>query len=138
MKSTSKIWIALILLFSNTTINGQIKNSKTESAKVYGNCNICKENIEKAGYIKKVATTDWNEDTKMASITYNSKITNKSAILKRIALSGYDNESFLAPDLAYSKLKECCQYERKAKILPVIIAEPLNRVIMIPIYQEKQ
>ena len=40
----------------------------------------------------------------MATITYDSKVTNQDAILKRIALSGYDSDKFLAPDNAYSKL----------------------------------
>jgi hypothetical protein len=52
----------------------------------------------------------------MATITYDSKVTNQDAILKRIALSGYDSDKFLAPDNAYSKLPGCCQYDRVAKV----------------------
>ncbi|MCH5690823.1 hypothetical protein LWM68_45295 [Niabella sp. W65] len=44
-----------------------------------------------------MAAVVWNENTKMAEITYNSKETNPDEILKRIALAGYDNEKFLAP-----------------------------------------
>ncbi len=126
MKSTSKMWVAIIVLLSITTSYAQIKNAKTESIKIYGNCEMCKAIIEKAGNLKKTAKVDWNEETKMASITYDSKATNTYAILKRIALAGYDSDSFLAPDLAYSKLKDCCKYERKSKIMPVsnvILAE---------------
>lgn len=114
MKSI-KILIAISVLLSFTACNAQIKNAKTESVKIYGNCGMCETTIEKAGNLKKVAKVDWNKDTKMASITYDAKKTNQDEILKRIALSGYDNEKFLAPDNAYSKLPECCQYERKAK-----------------------
>ena len=64
----------------------------------------------------KIAKVDWNVDTKMATITYDSKKTNQDAILKRIALSGYDSDKFLAPDNAYSKLPGCCQYDRVAKV----------------------
>jgi hypothetical protein len=60
---------------------------------------------------------DWNKDTKMATLTYDAKKTNQDEILKRIALSGYDNDKFLAPDNVYAKLPECCQYERKVKTL---------------------
>ena len=126
MKSTTKMWVAIIVLLSITTSYAQIKNAKTESIKIYGNCEMCKAIIEKAGNLKKTAKVDWNEETKMASITYDSKATNTYAILKRIALAGYDSDSFLAPDLAYSKLKDCCKYERKSKIMPVsnvILAE---------------
>lgn len=57
----------------------------------------------------------WNTDTKMATLTYDSLKTYVPAILKRIALAGYDNDGFLAPDDAYAMLPACCQYERARK-----------------------
>lgn len=107
--------MAIITLLSFTACNAQIKNAKTETVHIYGNCDMCKSTIEKAGNVKKIAKVTWNKDTKMATITYDAKKTNQDEILKRIALSGYDSENFLAPDNAYAKLPECCQYERKAK-----------------------
>ena len=116
MKSISKILVAITVLLSFTSCNAQIKNAKTETVKIYGNCGMCEKAIEKAGNLKKIAKVDWNVDTKMATITYDSKKTNQDAILKRIALSGYDSDKFLAPDNAYSKLPGCCQYDRVAKV----------------------
>jgi len=116
MKLISKILVAITVLLSFTSCNAQIKNAKTETVKVYGNCDMCEKTIEKAGNLKKIAKVDWNVDTKMATITYDSKVTNQDAILKRIALSGYDSDKFLAPDNAYSKLPGCCQYDRVAKV----------------------
>lgn len=116
MKSISKILVAVTILLSFTSCEAQIKNAKTETVKVYGNCGMCKKTIEKAGNLKKIAKVDWNEDTKLATITYDAKLTNQDAILKRIALSGYDSDKFLAPNDAYSKLPECCQYDRVAKV----------------------
>ena len=116
MKLISKILVAITVLLSFTSCNAQIKNAKTETVKVYGNCDMCEKTIEKAGNLKKIAKVDWNLDTKMATITYDSKVTNQDAILKRIALSGYDSDKFLAPDNAYSKLPGCCQYDRVAKV----------------------
>ena len=116
MKLISKILVAITVLLSFTSCNAQIKNAKTETVKVYGNCDMCEKTIEKAGNLKKIAKVDWNVDTKMATITYDSKVTNQDAILKRIALSGYDSDKFLAPDNAYSKLPGCCQYDRIAKV----------------------
>ena len=109
--------MAITLLLSFTACNAQIKNAKTESVKIFGNCEMCETTIEKAGNKKKIAKVDWNKDTKMASITYDSIKTNQDEILKRIALAGYDNDKFLAPDNVYSELPECCQYERKSKIV---------------------
>ena len=116
MKLISKILVAITVLLSFTSCNAQIKNAKTETVKVYGNCDMCEKTIEKAGNLKKIAKVDWNVDTKMATLTYDSKKTNQDAILKRIALSGYDSDKFLAPDNAYSKLPGCCQYDRVAKV----------------------
>lgn len=106
---------ALILftaLLSFTSCNAQIKNAKTVPVKIYGNCGMCETTIETAGNLKKVAKVDWNKDTKIATITYDSTKTNQDEILKRIALAGYDSDSFLAPANAYAKLPNCCQYER--------------------------
>lgn len=110
-----KIMIAISVLLS-TTGNAQIKNAKTESVKIYGNCGMCETKIEKAGNIKKIANVDWNQETQMATLTYDAKKTNQEEILKRIALVGYDSDKFLAPDDVYNNLHGCCQYDRVAKV----------------------
>jgi copper chaperone CopZ len=116
MKSLKNILMAITLLLSITVANAQTKNAKTETVKIYGNCGMCETKIEKAGNLKKVAQVDWDKDTKMATLTYDSAKTNQDEILKRIALAGYDCEKFLAPDAAYSSLAGCCQYDREAKV----------------------
>jgi copper chaperone CopZ len=100
---------------SLTSCEAQVKNAKTETVKIYGNCGMCETTIETAGNVKKVAKVDWDKDTKMAILTYDSTKTNQDEILKRIALAGYDSDKFLAPDDVYSKLHGCCQYERVTK-----------------------
>ncbi len=110
-----KIMIAIGVLLS-TTSNAQIKNAKTETVKIYGNCGMCETKIEKAGNIKKIANVDWNQETQMATLTYDATKTNQDEILKRIALVGYDSDKFLAPDDVYNNLHGCCQYERVAKV----------------------
>ena len=86
---------------------------RTDTVKVSGNCDMCKNTIEKAGNKKKTSKVVWNTDTKLAIVTYDTKRTSTDAILKRIALSGYDNEKYLAPDNVYASLHGCCKYERK-------------------------
>lgn len=107
--------MAQIVLFSVTVSKAQINNATKATVKVYGNCSMCETSIEKAADKKKVSKADWNEQTKMAIITFDSKKTNLDAVLKKIALAGYDNLSFLAPDEAYNKLPGCCKYEREKK-----------------------
>lgn len=107
--------MAITVLLSFTVCNAQIKNAKTESVKIYGNCGMCESTIEKAGNIKKVAQVDWDKDTKMATLIYDTSKTTQEEILKRIALAGYDSDQFLAPNDVYAQLPGCCQYERVKK-----------------------
>ncbi|MGK2862198.1 MAG: DUF3347 domain-containing protein [Chitinophagaceae bacterium] len=110
-----------IILFSGLTwlsailLNAQGNNASTETVKVFGNCAMCKTNIEKAGTKKGIYKTAWDANTQMATITYNSSKATPDDVLKSIALSGYDNDTYLAPDEAYNKLEECCKYKRENK-----------------------
>jgi hypothetical protein len=56
----------------------------------------------------------------MATLIYDSKITNKDEILKRIALVGYDSENSMRKRL-YSALPGCCQYDRAADVKKEIL-----------------
>ncbi|MFH6997418.1 DUF3347 domain-containing protein [Flavobacterium sp. FlaQc-57] len=116
MKSIQKGLMAITILLSIVSFAAPIKNAKVINAKIYGNCEMCKTTIEKAGNIKNIVSVNWDENTKIAAITYNQKKTNQDEILKRIALAGYDSEQFLAPADAYAKLPKCCQYERTNKV----------------------
>jgi len=115
MESISKIGMVIVVLLSAVNGFAQIKNTKTETVKIYGNCSMCKKTIEQAGNVKNTATVAWNKDTKIATLTYDEKKTNPDEILKRIALAGYDSEKYLAPDEVYAKLPGCCQYDRTLK-----------------------
>ncbi|WP_448607339.1 DUF3347 domain-containing protein [Paenimyroides ceti] len=117
MKSIVKMFIIVSIFLSSVTNYGQIKNEITESVKIYGKCDICKNKIEQAGNKKKTASVRWDQKSQMAVISYDKTKTNREKILKRIALAGYDNEAFLAPDDIYNKLPECCHYERELKPL---------------------
>ncbi len=117
MKSIQKIVSAIFVVLIGTSSVAQIKNVKTETVKIYGNCDMCKNSIEKAGNLKKVSKVVWNKDNKLATLTFDSKKTTEDQILKRIALEGYDSDKFLAPDDAYAKLPECCKYQRTKKTI---------------------
>ena len=106
--------LVIAILLSVTNSFAQIKNTITETVKVYGNCGMCKTKIEKAGNLKNVSKVTWDADSQMATLEYDSKSTNQDEILKRIALVGYDSDKFLAPDKTYSKLDKCCQYDRNS------------------------
>lgn len=106
------IIIMLLPLFGFTACHSQVKHAKTVVKKVSGNCDMCKKTIEEAGTSSKQYQTVWDVDKKLARITYDSTSVSPDQVLKKIALSGYDNEMYLAPDQAYNALPECCQYKR--------------------------
>ncbi len=108
--------------FVAISCTAQVKNPKTETVQVWGNCDMCKATIEKAANKKGIAKAVWNADTKQAAITYNTKTTSLNEVLKRIALAGYDNAVFAAPDAAYNNLAGCCQYDRPDKKAPTATA----------------
>nr|WP_291116847.1 DUF3347 domain-containing protein [Flavobacterium sp. UBA6135] len=133
-KTIINVVIATFFVLS-ATAQAQIKNTQTVSAKVYGNCGMCKKIIEKTGTVNKESSVVWDVNTKIATITFDSNKTNQDAILKRIALAGYDNEQFLAPDDVYANLHGCCQYEREAKTDVKPHEHQANAVVSTP---EKQ
>lgn len=135
MKSIVHIMLACIYMLAFNACNAQIKNQKVESVHIYGNCGTCETTIEKAGNIKKVAKVDWSKDSKMATLTYDSTKTNQDEILKRIALSGYDNDKFRAPDDVYAELPECCQYERSKKVITYL--DTVKTDVVPPIKQDE-
>lgn len=100
------------MLLVSLIYTAQIKNAKTETVKISGNCDMCKSTIEKTGNVKNVAKVNWDKETKMATLTYDASKTDQQEILKRIAQAGYDSDSFYAPDDVYAKLPSCCQYNR--------------------------
>lgn len=91
------------------------QKTKTGTFQVSGNCGMCESKIEKAAKAAGASFADWNVDTKIITVKYNSKSTNLARIQQSIADAGYDNAGANAKDEAYNKLNGCCQYERTEK-----------------------
>ena len=113
MKTIIIMAFAVSCIFSNAI--AQIKNPATDSAKIYGNCGMCKTKIEKAANQNNISKAVWNEETGMVIISFDATKTTKDDILKKIASVGYDSDSYKAPDAVYNKLPGCCQYDRPKK-----------------------
>ena len=107
--------MAVVLLLSPFLSRAEIKNVSTENVKIAGSCALCKEGIETAAFEKNISKASWDKDSEMALVTYDNKKTSLDAVLKKVALAGYDNDRFLAPDEAFAKLEDCCKYARAVK-----------------------
>ncbi|MCK9398464.1 MAG: heavy-metal-associated domain-containing protein [Bacteroidales bacterium] len=89
--------------------------SKTEEFKVYGNCGMCEKRIETAAKsVKGVAAADWNKETKMIDVSYDSTKTDVDKINITIAKVGHDTDMYRADDKVYDELPGCCHYDRPA------------------------
>jgi periplasmic mercuric ion binding protein len=108
---TIKILIVALLASISAYANNTTHN-ETITFKVFGNCEMCKERIEKAMKSAGVKTGEWNVDTKMANATFDIHSVGPEDIHKAIAAAGYDTEKVHADDKIYRELPDCCQYER--------------------------
>jgi Cu(I)/Ag(I) efflux system membrane fusion protein len=80
---------------------------------VGGNCDMCKERIEKAAMsVAGVKLASWNAETKKIQVQYNRNKINVLAIHKAIAKVGHDTDKVKAPDNVYKALPECCLYRK--------------------------
>ncbi len=100
------------ILFLANPYNLLAQDQVEATAKVLGNCDMCKATIEQAGSIDDVATVVWDKESKIATISYDASKTSKEEILQQIADAGYDNELYTASTEAYNELSGCCKYDR--------------------------
>jgi periplasmic mercuric ion binding protein len=104
------------ILFSIFAINFSTAQTtvKKETIKVWGNCGMCKTNIEKAAKKAGATKASWNEESKELQVAYASNKTSAVKIQQAIAKSGYDTQDFTGDNKAYDNLHACCKYDRKA------------------------
>ena len=108
-----KIRILSIVALLLVGIMTSFAQNKTEEFKVYGNCGMCEKTIEKAAKaVDGVKKADWDKETKMIKVTFNTEKTNLTAIHQAIADVGYDTKEIRAKDEVYNKLHSCCKYDR--------------------------
>lgn len=89
---------------------------KTEKLKVYGECGMCETRIEKTvGEMDGVSSADWDKETKMLSVTFNSTKTDAHKVHMAVAKIGHDTDMHKAKDEVYDALPACCKYERPVK-----------------------
>jgi len=111
----SAVYLSLLSILFIACSGSDIPETAVKAEfKVWGNCGMCKKTIEKSlanadGFYQ----IDWNKDSKMMSLHYDTLKTDLAEAQKLIAAAGYDNEAFTADDEAYANLHECCQYKRK-------------------------
>ena len=108
----------LFLLFPVLSFaqEGSSKSSKAQFV-VLGECEMCKDRIQRATYkIKGVKYSSWSIPKKKLSIIYNSNKVSLLDIKNQIAEVGHDTDESKATDEAYANLHHCCKYDREKQL----------------------
>ena len=113
MKTKAYILSAVASFLLSTSVFSQTASLKKEEIKVWGNCGMCKSTIEKAAKSAGASEAEWDEDSKMLTVSYDASKTGGKAIQKAVVATGYDTQDFTATDESYNKLHGCCKYDRK-------------------------
>lgn len=127
----SKIWfkmvnkilltvvVALLAAVALPAQTGMVKKTakaaateQTETFLVLGNCGMCQRIIEKAAIAAGASKATWDVDNDQLTATFDPAKTSADAIQKAVALAGYDNVGYKAPDAVYNDLHGCCKYDR--------------------------
>lgn len=105
-------FLTVILVFAFISLSANEIESK--EFKVYGNCGMCKDRIENAvKSIDGVSEANWDKETKMLKVSFNSSHTDIHKIHMAITKVGHDTNMYQAKDKVYKKLPKCCKYDRQ-------------------------
>ncbi|MCZ2247369.1 MAG: ATPase [Bacteroidia bacterium] len=104
--------IIAVLIVGIVSVKAQNKAKiQTDTIHVSGICDMCEKRIVDAAYIKGVKRADWDKNTGILKVVYNSQKTSISEIEKNIAATGHDAGKTKANNNDYKKLPECCAYK---------------------------
>lgn len=107
--------ISLAALFMMGAVS-VFAGNKTEKIKVYGNCGMCENRIEKAvNAVDGVSKADWNKETKMLDVTFDDAKTDIHKVHMAVAAVGHDTDMHKAKNEVYNDLPSCCKYDRTAE-----------------------
>ena len=107
----SKVIHVIFGVFLMGTVMAYGQTIRSDKIKVYGNCGMCEKRIEAAAQsLEGVNSADWNKETKMLSVRFESGKTDLDKIQKAIAKVGHDTDNYKADDQVYNALPGCCKY----------------------------
>lgn len=90
--------------------HGMNPSEITSTFTVDGVCEMCEERIEKAAKIRGVSSAEWDVDSHVLTLIYDSSKVSLSAVHKAIAKVGHDTELVKATQEDYDKVHGCCKY----------------------------
>jgi len=105
--------LSLAIVLGLSTLSLLAQTVKTEKFEVAGKCGMCETRIEKAANsVEGVSAADWDKETKMLEVSFDSEKSDLHKIHLAVATVGHDTKMHKASDEVYDALPGCCKYER--------------------------
>lgn len=102
--------IALVAFTAMFSACKKTELNKESSFWVRGNCEMCKERIEKTAKAQLgVGTATWDVESGMMKVQYDSNMVTEMDIQKAIAATGHATKTVPMDQKAHDALPECCQ-----------------------------
>jgi copper chaperone CopZ len=111
------IAITITSIASAQTYNYKLDGpfSAVKTFKVNGTCEMCKHRIENSiKSLPGVWSAYWDVDSKTIVVKYDRSKTNSDKIEMVAANAGHDTDKYKAREEVFTKLPECCHYQRKS------------------------
>jgi len=106
--------IVLTLVFLAIFANSAFALKETKHFKVKGNCEQCKNRIEKLVLDENgVFEAKWDMESKIMTVTFENTITSIYRLQTILAEKGHDTEFKKATQKSYNTLPQCCKYDRE-------------------------
>ena len=106
MKTIKLLGLMMLLFLTNQSVSQSVSTTFF----VDGVCGMCEERIEKAVSVKGVSSAEWDVDSRILSITYDSSSVKLIELHQRIAKVGHDTELVKATQEDYDNVHGCCKY----------------------------
>ncbi len=113
-------------------------NDTTIQLQVAGNCDLCRNRIQKAALTAGAIKPNWSEENQVLSFSYSPSQSNIAAIQQAILKIGHDVNNQKADSVAYQQLPFCCLYRKanhhidnsQTNIKGVIVQENVNGIFL--------
>ena len=103
--------LVMMTISVNISESKEIQKSKTITIELNSiQCDMCVEKVtEVINSVVGVEKAEVDLEKKIATVTYNTDMTNKKAIEKAITSAGYNANKKTADKEAYNNLSSCCK-----------------------------
>ncbi|UOB18704.1 heavy-metal-associated domain-containing protein [Abyssalbus ytuae] len=110
-----KIVLLLGVILTTFSLSAQEKlEEDINSIVVKGNCEMCKQRIEKAALsVTGVSSAIWELESHILYYEFDENMTSEAEIKKAISKAGHVAQDLVADEEAYKNLPRCCKYTKK-------------------------